>query len=164
MYLEMIFEKNKEQTIRQLQFKFDPLPAESAEICLFHKRWIKAFDTQPFGQLYIKYSLIFWKFDLFQFCNKYMVGPSQKNSFWALEKWKMKFSSKENENFLRQHCLPFQYAPLCTIWDHFNKLWHECGHKIDHLTWKPWIFTHDSSFLRTLFKINFVLQVYCFSW
>ena len=85
-----------------------------------------------------------------------MVGPShKKTSFWTLEKWKMIFSFKENENFLRQHCLPFQYAPLCTIWEHLNKLCHECGHKIDHLAWKPWIFTHDSSFLRTLFLNNF---------
>ena len=83
----------------------------------------------------------------------------KKTSFWALEKWKMVLSSKEKENFLRQHCLPFQYAPLCTIWDHLNKLCHEFGHKIDHLTWKPWIFTHDSSFLRTLFKIIAVLKV-----
>ena len=90
-----------------------------------------------------------------QFCNKYMVVPSQKNSFWALEKWKMLFSFKENENFLRQYCLPFQYAPLCTIWDHLKKLCHECSHKIHHLAWKPWIFTHDSSFLRTLFKNNY---------
>ena len=80
---------------------------------------------------------------------------TKKNSFWALEKWKMVFSSKENENFLRQHCLPFQYAPLCTIWDHLNKLCHQCGHKIDHLAWKPWIFTHDNSFLRTLFLNNY---------
>ena len=152
MYLEMIFGKNKEQTMRQLHIKFDPLPSKSAGICLFHLRWIKAFDTQPFGQLWIKYALVFYKIYLVQFCNKYMVGPSQKNpSFWALKKWKMIFSFKENENFLRQHCLPFQYAPLCTIWDHLNKLCHECGHKIDHLAWKPWIFTHDSSFLRTLY-------------
>ena len=66
----------------------------------------------------------------------------------------MVFSSKENENFLRQHCLPFQYAPLCTIGDHLNKLCHECGHKIDHLAWKPLISIRDSSFLRTLFKNN----------
>ena len=78
----------------------------------------------------------------------------KKISFWTLEKWKMVFSSKENENSLRQHCLPFQYAPLCTIWDDLNQLCHECGHKIDHLAWKPWIFTHDSSFFRTLFKNN----------
>ena len=78
----------------------------------------------------------------------------KKTSFWALGKWKMVFSSKENENFLRKHCLPFQYAPLCTIWDHLNKLCHECGHKIDHLAWKPWIFTLDSSVLRTLFQNN----------
>ena len=67
----------------------------------------------------------------------------------------MNFPCKENENYLRQHCFEFQDAPLCTIWDHLNKLCHECGLKIDHLAWKPWIFTHDSSFLRTLFKTNF---------
>ena len=59
----------------------------------------KAFDTQPFGQLYIKYGLVFYKIDLVQIYNKYMVGPSQKkNSFWAFGKWKMIFLSKENEN------------------------------------------------------------------
>ena len=66
----------------------------------------------------------------------------------------MIFSSKENENFVRKHCLSFQDAPLCKIWGHLNKLCHECGHKIDHLAWKPCIFTLDSSFLRTLFKNN----------
>ena len=111
----------------------------------------KAFGTQPFGQLCIEYGLIFYKNDLVQFCNKYLVGPSQKNSFWALGKRKMIFLCKENENSLWQHCLSFQHAPFCKIWDHLNKLWHECGHEIDHLAWKPWIFTHDSSFLRTLF-------------
>ena len=86
----------------------------------------------------------------------------KKTSFWALKKWKMVFLSKENQNSLRQYCLPFQYAPLCTIWDHLNKLCHECGHKIDHLAWQPWIFTNDTSFLRTFFKIIVVLQVYYF--
>ena len=47
--------------MRQLQFKFEPLPFESAGICLFHERWIKTFYTQPFGQFYIKYGLIFYK-------------------------------------------------------------------------------------------------------
>ena len=64
--------------MRQLQFKFDPLPSESAGICLFHQRWIKTFDTQPFCQLCIKYGLVFYKIDFVQFCNKYMGGPSQK--------------------------------------------------------------------------------------
>ena len=114
MYLEMIFEKNKEQTMRQLQFKFDLFPAKLAEF-VFHERWIKPFDTQPFCQMCIKYGLVFEKNDLVQFCKKYMAGPSQKTSFQALEKWKMNFPCKENENFLRQHCLEFQYAPLCTI-------------------------------------------------
>ena len=104
MYLEMIFGKNEEQTTRYLQFKFDPLPTKSADICLFHQRFIKTFDTQPLGQLCIKYVVVFYKIDLVQFCNKYLVGRSQKTSFWALEKWKMNFLCKENENFLRQHC------------------------------------------------------------
>ena len=100
-----------------------------------------------------------------QFCNKYIIGPSQKNSIQALRKLKMNFPCKENENSHRQHCLEFQDVPLCTIWDHLKKLCHECGHKIDHLAWKPWIFRDDSSFLRTLFfKIIAVLQVYYIGW
>ena len=75
----------------------------------------------------------------------------------------MNFSSKENEKFLRQHCFLFQDAPSCTIWDHLNKLCNECGHKIDHLAWKTWIFTHDSSFLRTLFKNNYRITSLLFS-
>ena len=78
----------------------------------------------------------------------------KKTHFGHSKKWKMNFPCKANENFLRQHCFLFQYAPLCTIWDHLNKLCHECGHKIDYLAWKPWIFTLDSSFLRTLFENN----------
>ena len=83
----------------QLQFKFDPLLAESAEICLFHERWIKTFYTQPFGQLCIKYGLVFNKNDLVQFCNNYLGGPSQKNlllgtrkmenGFLVQRKWKL---------------------------------------------------------------------------
>ena len=115
MYLEIIFGKNKEQTMRQPQFKFDPLPTELAEICLFHERWIKTFYTQPFCQLCIKYVLVFQKNDLVQFCNHYFGGPSQKNLLSCTRKMENGFSSNENENFLRQHCLPFQYAPLCTI-------------------------------------------------
>ena len=57
MYLEMIFEKNKEQTMRRLQFKFDPLPTKSTEICIFHQSWIKAFDTKPFDDL-MTYKLV----------------------------------------------------------------------------------------------------------
>ena len=86
--------------MRQLQFKFDPLPTESAEICLFHERWIIAFDMQPFGQLYIKYGLIFYQIDLVQFCNKYMVGPSQKNHFGHSKNGKWNFRPKKMKTSL----------------------------------------------------------------
>ena len=88
----MNIEKNKEQTTTQLQFKFDPLPAGSVGICLFHQRWIKPFYTQPFCQLCIKYGLVFYKNDLVQFCNKYMVGPSQKELNSGTRKMENEFS------------------------------------------------------------------------
>ena len=77
--------------MRQLQFKFDPLPTKSVEICIFHERWIKTFDTQAFCQLCIKYGLVFSKNDLVQFCNKYMVSPSQKNLIWGTRKMENEF-------------------------------------------------------------------------
>ena len=77
--------------MRQPQFKFDPLPTETAEICLFHQRWIKTFYTQPFGQLCIKYGLVFYKNDLVQFCNNYLVVPSQKNLLSGTRKMKKWF-------------------------------------------------------------------------
>ena len=67
MYLEMIFGKNKEQTTRQLKFKFDPLLVESAGICLFHERWIKTFYTRPFGHLCINMSQYFRKLIWYNF-------------------------------------------------------------------------------------------------
>src|SRR3954471_16688418 len=112
MYLEMIFGKNKEQTTRQLQFKFDPLPTESAEVCLFHQRWIKSFDTQPFGQLCIKYGLVFYKIDLVQFCNNYLVGPSQKNLILGTRKMINEFSVQ------RKGKIPYTTLfgiPTCTL-------------------------------------------------
>ena len=78
--------------MRQLQFKFDPLPTESAEICLFHERWIKKFYTRPFCQLCIKYGLVFYKNDLVQFCNNYLVVPSQKNLLSGTRKMENGFS------------------------------------------------------------------------
>ena len=77
--------------MRQLQFKFDPVPAESVKIYLFHQRWIETFDTQPFCQLYIQYGLLFYRIDLIQFCNKYMVGPSQKNLILGIRKMESDF-------------------------------------------------------------------------
>ena len=78
--------------MRQLQFKFDPLPAESAEICLFHERWIKTVGTQPFCQLCIKYVLVFYKIDLVHLCNNHLVGPSQKNLLSGTRKMENEFS------------------------------------------------------------------------
>ena len=91
----MIFGKNKEQAMRQLQFKFDPFPTKSTAICLFHKRYIKTFFTQPFCQLCIIYALVFYKIDLVQFCNNYLVVPSQKNLLSGTRKMENGFSVQQ---------------------------------------------------------------------
>ena len=78
--------------MRQLQFKFDPLPSESSGICLFHQRWIKTFDTQPFCQLCIKHGLVFYKIDLVHSCNNYLVVPSQKKLISGTRKMEIEFS------------------------------------------------------------------------
>ena len=77
--------------MRKAEVQIRPVSTKSAEICLFDKWWSKTFDTKPFCQLCIKYGLIFYKNDSVQFCNKYIVAPSQKNSFRAFKKWKMDF-------------------------------------------------------------------------
>ena len=43
LYLKLKFTKNNEKTMKHLWFKIDPVPAESAEICHFDKRWLKSF-------------------------------------------------------------------------------------------------------------------------
>ena len=111
MYLEMIFGKIKEQTMRQLQFKFDPLPTKSVEICLFLQRWVKTFNTQAFCQLCIKYGLIFQKIDLVQFCNKYMVGPSQKTHFGHLKNGKLIFRPTK----MKTPQATLFAIPICTL-------------------------------------------------
>ena len=92
--LEMFFGKNKKQTMRQPQFKFDRLPTESAEICLSHQSWIKTFYTQPFGQFCIKYGLVFYKNDLVQFCKNYLqkklISGTWKMENGSFVQWKWK--------------------------------------------------------------------------
>ena len=138
--------------MRQLQFKFDLLSNESTGICLFHQRWIKTFDTQPFGQLCIKYGLVFYKNDLVQFCNKYMIGPSQKKPHFGHSKnGKWIFCAKKIKtpignivwNSKMRHCAQYEI-----IWTNYAM---NVAIRLILLAWKPWIFTLDSSFLRTLF-------------
>ena len=95
IYLEMIFGKNKEQTTRHLQFKFYPLPAELTGICLFHQRWIKNFDTQPFFQLCIKYVQYFIRLIRCIFATNIWQVLHKKTHFEHLENGKCIFREKK---------------------------------------------------------------------
>ena len=150
MYLEMIFGKNKKQTIRQTQFKIWPASSWFDIDLSFSREMDKSFwhpTILSIVQLLWPTMLEKW----FGPILKQIYGRSFTKKLIS-GTWKMNFSYEEDEKFLNQHCLSFQHAPLCQIWDHFNKLCHEYGHEIDHVAWKPWIFTHDSSFVWTLFK------------
>ena len=150
--------------MRQLQFKFDPLPTKSAEIVFFTRGGSNLLTPNCLVNCALNMSYYLIKMIWSNIATIIWYVLHKKNSFRALGKWKMNFPCKENENSLRQHCLEFQDASLCTIWDHLNKLCHECGHKIDHSAWKPLISTRDSSFLRTLFKNNYCITSLYFSW
>ena len=151
--------------MRQLQFKFDPFPVESAEICLFHQRWIETFDTQPFGQLCIIYGLVFYKkwFGPFlqqlfgrPFTKKPHLGHS-KNGKWIFCAKKMKTSLGNIVCHSNMHpCAQYEI-----IWTNYAMnvtirliIWlesHESSHLIAHF-WEHFL------------KIITVLQVNYFSW
>jgi hypothetical protein len=65
---------------------------------------------QPVGDLYIECGLLFLKILVVQFLNGLLVGASQKNHFWRLEK--NRFLGKDSENPQHQHCLPSQDAHM----------------------------------------------------
>ena len=151
--------------MRQLQFKFDPLPSELPEICLFHQRWVETFDTQLFGQLCIKYVLIYYKIDLIQFCNKYMVDSSQKkihfghseNGKWIFRATKMKTPLGNIVRYSNMHL----YAQYEIIWTNYSM-----NVAIRLIIWLE---SHESSHMIALFSEHFfriivVLQVYYFYW
>ena len=165
MYLEMIFWKNKEQTMRQLQFKFDPLPTESAGICLFHERWIKAFETQPS-----------WSF-VHSICPSILenlFGPILQQIYGRPFTKNTHFGHSENGKCI--FCEKKMKTPLGNIvW---NSKVHPCSWY--EVIWTKyamdvaisliiWLESHESSrmiahFWEYFLKIISVLQVYYFSW
>ena len=122
MYLKMIFLRNHDQAMRHLQFKFQAVPAGSAGTCHFAEKWMVSMVTHLIGGLLIKYGLLFIKNSVGAFWQKSMVDASQKLVFSTFGKWKIDFLFKEDENSLWRHCLPLQDTHMCTIWDHYHKL------------------------------------------
>ena len=150
--------------MRQLHFKFDPLPTKSAEICLFHERWIKAFDTQPFGPLCIKYDLVLenWFGPILQqlFGSSFTKKPSfghSENEKWFLRPKKMKTSLGNIVwNSKMHHCAQYEI-----IWTDYAMnvairliIWLESH-------WSPHVIAR---FWEHFFQIIAVLQVCYFSW
>ena len=151
--------------MRHLQFKFDPVPTKLVGICLFHPRWIKTFDTQLFCQLCIKYGLVFYKNDLVQFCNKYMVGPSQKNLIAGTQKMENEFSVQRKWKITLATLFGI---PRCTL-VHNMRSFEQTMPWMWPWDWSCGLESHESSrmiahFWEHFFKIIAILQVYYFSW
>ena len=148
-----------------LQFKFDTLPTKSTGICLFHQRWIKTSDTQPFCQLCIKYGLVFYKIGLVQFCNKYMVGPTHKKThFGHSENGKWNFRPKKMKTSLGNIVCHFNMHPCAQ----YEIIWTNYVMNVA-IRLIIWLESHESSrmiarFWEHFFKIIVVLEVYYFSW
>ena len=114
--------KNPDQATRHLEFKFQAVPAESTGTCHFAEKWMESLVTHLIGELHIKYGLLFVKNSVGAFWQKSLVDTSQKLVFLTFGKWKIDFLFKEDENSLWRHCLPLQDTHMCTIWDHYHKL------------------------------------------
>ena len=83
-----------------------------------------------------------------------LVAASRKTHVFCIQKMKNGFFVKQVGTSLWQHCLPSQDGGMRQIWAYYQKLFIGCGHIIASLAWKPWIFVHGRSFLRTLFQEN----------
>ena len=132
-----------------MQFKIDPLPIESAEICLFHKWWIKTFDTKLFGPILQQ---IYGR----SFTKKTHFGHS-KNGKWIFRAKKMKTPLGNIIWNSKMH--PFAQYEI--IWTNYAM-----NVAIRLIIWLE---SHQSSrmiahFWEHFFKIIVVLQVYNFSW
>ena len=92
--------------------------------------------THLIGELHIKYGLLFVKNSVGAFWQKSLVDASQKLVFSTFGKWKIDFLFKEDENSLWRHCLPLQDTHMCTIWDHYQRLFVGYGHNQAHFTKK----------------------------
>jgi hypothetical protein len=53
--------------MKHMQFKFDPLSAESTHICQFLEGWLEFFFMQTTSELFIKYGIISFKIVLVHF-------------------------------------------------------------------------------------------------
>jgi hypothetical protein len=89
-----------------------------------------------------------WKLGWCSFVMYFQYFLHTKNPILTLRKWKLIFLCIENEKSQYKLCLPSQYAHICTIWGHLNKLFHDLGHDLAHLAWKPCNFVHYRSYLR----------------
>ena len=97
------------------------------------------------------------------FWNGILVVTSQNDPFFALGKWKRAFPCDKKENFLLQHCSPYQCPHTCIIWAQHHKLCRDSAHNIGHLDRKPWNLEHDRSFCEGFFETWSIYQVWYFS-
>ena len=110
MYLERIFGK-KSKLQGSYSSNLTRFQLNRRKFVFFTRGGSKTFYTQPFGQLCIKYGLIVYKIDFIQFCNKYIVGPSQKTHFRHSENKKLIFRPKKMRTSLGN----IVDIPRCTL-------------------------------------------------
>ena len=152
VYPKIIFIKNREQTMRHLQFKFDPFSAEQAGICLFGKGWMESFsDTTIWLFVHEMWSNILEK----------MVISHFATYFWQMLHKKTYFSHSENEKWF--FCAMKMKTFFGNIVPHSNM--HSCAQygtiltnyaTIIVITLVIWSESHESSYMRGYFSEHFL--------
>jgi hypothetical protein len=108
-------------------------------------------------------SYYYWKLWWSSFVMYFQYFLHTKHPILTLRKWELIFLCIENENSEYKICFPSQYTHMCTIWGHLNKLFHDSGHDLAHLAWKPWNSYMISHFWEGFSTIFAIVQVYYFS-
>jgi hypothetical protein len=88
-----------------------------------------------------------WKLGWYNFVMYFRYFLHKKTQSWHLENGNWFFMHRK----WKLSIWTLFVIPICTIWSHLNKLFHDLGHDLAHLAWKPWNFIHDRSYLRKSF-------------
>ena len=146
------FSKNKEQTIKQMQLKFDPVPAKFEEICLFQRRCIKIiYDANILSIVNKIWSSILQKWSGSNSHQTFARYFTKQPYFWHSENEKWFFRTKKMKTSfdkLVSHSNMHPFVQYEIIWENYPlKL---------ALTSVIWLESHEPSYSIAHFEKNFL--------
>src|SRR4051812_21956792 len=130
--LKMIFQKimgDRSCTYSTNRTHFLPI---RQTFVLFTRDGRKGLRCPGWEIVHVRWSSILGKWDG-SILKRHFGGYFTKRPVFVLRKWKKAFPCDKKENFLLQHCSPYQCPHACIIWAQHHKLCRDSAHNIGHL-------------------------------